>query len=106
MNTVINALPRKRRPIFGVLSIAFPLAGIPISYLIGMAVAIPDSSGEPDVWGAFAVFMMSAFFVIISGFVSAIVAFCRAERPMILPFLGLVANCAPIAWYYFRFRRI
>ena len=100
----VNVQPTERHPIFGILSIASPLLGIPIAYLIGMAVAVPtDGSGEPDNIGAICAFMSFSGLVILLGFVSAIVAFARRERLQILPVLGLVANIAPIAWFHFVF---
>jgi hypothetical protein len=96
-----NTKLAERQPVFGILSIALPVVGILIAYLIGMAVAMPtDASGEPDSIGAFCIFAELTCFAMLSGFVSAIVALSRKERLMIFPFLGMLASAAPIVWFY------
>jgi hypothetical protein len=91
----------KRLPVFGILSIVLPVSGISVAYL--MEWPFPrrqDGSGEPNAIGAFCAFAELTCLALLSGFVSAIVALFRKDRLMILPFLGVLANAAPIVWFY------
>jgi hypothetical protein len=87
-------------PIFGILSVAFPLLGIPLAYLTGMVVSMPtDGSGEPDSIGAFCAFAAILDVVILLSFISAIVALARTERWLILSLMGLILSFAPLVWF-------
>ena len=88
----------KRYPIFGILSIAFPLVGIPVAYWIGVAASVTsDGSGQTDGIGGSCAFIMFSVPTLLLGFTSAIVAFIRGEL-LLTSLLGLIANGAPIAW--------
>jgi hypothetical protein len=99
--------PAQRQPVFGVFSLAFPLLGCPFAYLVGIIVSMPsDASGEPNNWGGLAVFMLFSGLVVLLGFISAIIALFRVERFLILPFLGLIASSAVVAFYHFYFHLV
>ena len=88
-------------PVFGILSLGFLLLGIPFAYFIGMVVSTPtDGSGQPNSIGAFCAFATFAGLVILSSFISAIVALARRERFLILSLMGLILSCAPIIWFF------
>lgn len=96
--------PAKPYSIFGVISIAFPLLGIPVAHLIGAAYSVnTDGSGQIDYFGAFGIFMFFSVLVILSGSVSAIVALIRRERFLLLSLSGLVLNITPVVWWLFVF---
>src|SRR5579862_2776246 len=84
-----NIQPTKPYSIFGIISMAFPLLGIPAAYLIGSAYSVPtDGSGQPDSIGGFCMFMIFSELVIFLGFVSAVVALVRKERFLFLSLTG------------------
>jgi hypothetical protein len=89
-----NDIKPKRDPIFGVLSILFPLFGIPFAFLMANG---QGAAGEG--WGWISATLFFSVISIFLGFVSAIGSFCRSERYPILGFLGVVANIAPFLWF-------
>lgn len=101
------AQPVTKQPIFGILSIAFPLLGIPVAYILGLAVSIPtDGTGQSDVWGAASAFAKLSCLAILAGFISASIALVRAERSRLLPLLGFMASAAPILALVIYFHRV
>jgi hypothetical protein len=91
-----NKQQQKKRPAFGLLSLVFPLLGIPIAILISK----PASGSSLDShWGYLSTFLWVAMPSISLGFISACVALIRSEPYRFLPWLGLVANIAPPALF-------
>jgi hypothetical protein len=97
----------RRRPIFGILSIAFPLIGIP-SCLFGWLIWIPDLFLKLDIHihvsnvpisQVVVLWFLSSF----CGFISAAVALFRKERFWVLPLVGGLLNTWPFVLVYFGF---
>lgn len=98
-----NKQPQKKWPVFGVFSIASPLFGIPLAYLLGLAAnrSVFQDPDNPEVWAGVAVFVHLSLFVILTGIVSGIIALLRIERLKILPLLGLLVNVGgAILWFH------
>lgn len=101
---VMNELgsPRRLPPSFGIASVAAPVAGITLGWLL------IQFGGEPGSWGLGPLFLGAAIFVLstIFGGISALIAFGRKERFPGLSLFGLILNLAPyVLVLLFSFRR-
>jgi hypothetical protein len=85
--------PPKRPPFFGILSLAFPLLGIPLAYMLGSSY-----SNEGEGMGRFVVFVGIGFLAVVAGFTSGLLGLARRERIPILSFAGLALNGLPAFW--------
>jgi hypothetical protein len=83
----------KKPPVFGVLSLAFPLLGVPFAYFLGC-----NTSNEGEGMGRFVVFVGGGFLCVVAGFTSALLGIARKERMLLLPFIGLIVNGLPAYW--------
>lgn len=101
MNEAIQI--RKRWPIFGILSIAFPLFGVPLAFLLGVAAnrSVFQDPDNPEVWLGVGIFVQLSILAVLSGFISGIVALFRVERLKVLPLLALLTNSGlAILWLH------
>jgi len=90
-------LPRSS-PVFGMLSVVFPLLGVPFAYVYAHG---PSSQAGWGMEGAVIVFgIYSVSFLL--GIISAIVGMVRLERFLVLPVIGFFLNGYPI-FYFLRY---
>ena len=80
----------KRPPIFGILSLLFPLIGIPLSYMS----TTPTQEGWG--WNGAMHLVIKVLLAILCGVVCAFVGLARSEKWIVLSWLGLILNLSPI----------
>ena len=97
-DTATNLLPKKRRPVCGICSVAFPLIGIALAYGVQLATSSYESGGGM-VTGFFMIMILAASFFL--GLISAIVGLVRWERPIWFSLIGLCLNGSPLIWMFF-----
>jgi heme/copper-type cytochrome/quinol oxidase subunit 4 len=88
-----NKQSQKKPPVFGVLSLAFPLLGVPFAYFLGC-----NTSSEGEGMGRFVVFVGVGFLAVVAGFTSALLGFARKERMPLLSLIGFIVNGLPAFW--------
>jgi hypothetical protein len=84
---------QKRLSIFGMLSLLFPLVGIPVSYMN----TTPMQEGWG--WGGAMHLLMKITLMLLCGIVSACIGLSRSEKWIALSLFGLILNILPIMWF-------
>jgi len=87
--------PPRSWPIFGILSVIFPLIGIPIAYIHAHGPSSQEGWGMEGAAIIFCIYSVS----FLLGIISAIVGVIRMEKFILLPAIGFFLNGLPI--YYF-----
>ena len=86
----------RKSPVFGILSLIFPLVGVPFAYIFAHG-----SSSEAG-WGMEGAVIIFGIYSVsfLLGIISAIVGMVRLERFIILPVIGFVLNALPVLYFF------
>ncbi len=90
---------KKKLPVFGSLSIVFPVFGVLIGFMMEHTV-----HGNGEGWAEFVVFCHYFSVGVGLGFISALVSFIRRERFLFLPVVGIIINAAPVVFVWYNSR--
>jgi hypothetical protein len=96
MHAIDQNPPKQKRPVFGMLSILFPLLGV----LCGVIQA-RFATGNGEGWAEVSAFVHTFVVSILLGFITVVFSFLRLEKYRFLPVIGLILDVAPVVWFVF-----